>query len=614
MNGELDARLTEFVAALSLLRDTRAQISAEQVAAARALLGELERRLHRLRGQLAQQVVERRLQEVQARFETAFRSAPIGMALIDMAGQWLQVNDSLCRITGFRGDELRAKTLREITHPDDVASDADELRKLLAGQIETYHVEQRYRHAWGHYTWVLVTVSLVRDDRGRPLYLISQVQDIAERKELEAHLEHLVHHDFLTGLFNRRHFEEELRLHVRRVARYGPTGALLLIDLDNFKDVNDSFGHKAGDDLLKGIASSLRQRARATDVLARLGGDEFGLLVTRANARDAEAVAADLVKVLGRHIAVLSDEQIRISASIGVALFDGLSDVEVLAYADLAMYQAKEAGRNRFSLYDPSGDRGARATARLTEAERIRQALEQDEFTLYCQPIVDLRGDGGARYELLLRLRPSDREEPLLPSEFLYAAERFGLIQAIDAWVVRQAVALLAAHVHADKRLILHVNLSGKTIGDPHLGSLIGSLLTESGIDPSGLVFEVTETALIADIEHARRFADRLRGLGCQLALDDFGAGFGSFFYLKNLPFDYLKIDGDYIRDLADNPMDRLLVESLVAIAQGMGKKTIAEFVPSDAVKQLLRTIEVDYGQGFHIGLPQPVADVLALA
>jgi diguanylate cyclase (GGDEF)-like protein/PAS domain S-box-containing protein len=560
-----------------------------------------------------QQEIERRLQEVQARFETAFRSAPIGMALIDMAGQWLQVNDSLCRITGFSGDELRAMTLGEVTHPDDLASDADELQKLLHGQIENYHVEQRYRHAWGHYNWVLVTVSLVRDDRGRPLYLISQVQDIAERKELEAHLEHLVHHDFLTGLFNRRHFEEELRLHVRRVARYGATGALLLIDLDNFKDVNDSFGHKAGDDLLKGVASSLRQRARATDVLARLGGDEFGLLVTRANAREAEAVAADLVKVLSRHVAVLSDERIRISASIGVALFDGLSDVEVLAYADLAMYEAKEAGRNRFSLYNPSGDRRARATARLTEAERIHQALEQDEFTLYCQPIVDLTADAGARYELLLRLQPIGREEPLLPSEFLYAAERFGLIQAIDAWVVRQAVALLTTHVRAGRQLTLDVNLSGKTIGDPQLGSLIESLLTESGIDPSCLVFEVTETALIADIEHARRFADRLRSLGCQLALDDFGAGFGSFFYLKNLPFDYLKIDGDYIRDLADNPMDRLLVEALVTIAQGMGKKTIAEFVPSETVKRLLRTIGVDYGQGFHIGQPRPVSDVLAV-
>jgi diguanylate cyclase (GGDEF)-like protein len=439
------------------------------------------------------------------------------------------------------------------------------------------------------------------------------VQDNAERKELEAHLEHLVHHDFLTGLFNRRRFEEELRLHVKRVARYGPTGALVLIDLDNFKDVNDSFGHKAGDDLLKGIASLLRERTRATDILARLGGDEFGLLLTRANSGQAETVAADLVKALSRHVAVLSDEQIRISASVGVALFDGLSDVEVLAYADLAMYEAKETGRNRFSLYDPSHDRRIRATARLTEAERIREALEQDRFVLYCQPIVDLAADGGTRYELLLRLQPNHGGEPLPPSGFLYAAERFGLIQAIDAWVTRQAVALLDAHRRARKRLIFHVNLSGKTIGDPQLANLIESSLAQSGIVPSCLVFELTETALIADIEHARRFAERLRNLGCQLALDDFGAGFGSFFYLKNLPFDYLKIDGDYIRDLADSPMDRLLVESIVAIAQGMGKKTIAEFVPNDAVTRLLRTIGVDYGQGFHIGPPRPVSDVLPL-
>jgi diguanylate cyclase (GGDEF)-like protein/PAS domain S-box-containing protein len=556
--------------------------------------------------------VERRLREVHARFETAFSNAPIGMALADTAGRWLQVNDALCRITGYTAAELRATTLRELTHPEDLDLGADELRELLAGTIRSYQIEKRCRHAFGHYAWLLLTVSLVGNDHGEPLYLICHIQDISERKELESHQAYLVDHDFLTGLYNRRRFEEELHQHAERVARYGPTGALLVIDLDNFKDVNDSFGHKAGDDLLKGIVGMLRQRTRQTDVLARLGGDEFGLLLPRADAAQAQTVAGELVKALHRHVAALGEDQVHVSASIGAAMFDGLSDAEVLAYADLALYEAKDGGRNRFSLYDPSGAGRARASARIGEAERIRNALEQDRFFLCCQPIVDFSSDGVCRYELLLRLQEESGGEPLVPSEFLYSAERFGLIRKIDAWVVRQAFALLAEAARAGRSLILDVNLSGKSIGSGTLLRLIESSLSETGIDPACLIFEVTETSAIANVEQAKSFAERLRALGCQLALDDFGTGFGSFFYLKNLPFDYLKIDGDYVRDLAASPMDRLVVEALVAIAQGMGKKTIAEYVPDDEVASLLQTIGVDYGQGYHFGRPRPVSDVLA--
>ena len=545
-------------------------------------------------------------------FESAFTNAPIGMALVDMAGRVLQVNDALCRIAGYAPSELRATTLQEITHPDDVDLDADEIRQLLAGEISSYQVEKRYRHGWGHYAWVLVTTSLVRNDNADPLHLICQVQDISARRELEAHLAYLVDHDFLTGLCNRRRFEQELRLHVEQVARYGPTGALLLIDLDNFKDVNDSFGHKAGDDLLQGVVGLLQQRTRRTDLLARLGGDEFGLLLRRADAAQAATVADELVKALHRHVAVLGDENIHISASIGVALFGGFSDLEMVAYADLAMYEAKEDGRNRFALYRPGGDRPERTSARVVEAERIRKALEEDRFVLDCQPILDLSSNEVSQYELLLRLQDDRGGEPLLPGAFLYSAERFGLIQAIDAWVVREAVALIDRHTRAGSRLVLNVNLSGKSIGDPELTALIESLVTGTPIDPACLVFEVTETAAIANVEQAKSFALRLRELGCQLALDDFGAGFGSFFYFKNLAFDYLKIDGEYIRDVDTNPMDRLLVEALVSIARGMGKKTIAEFVSGDDVTSVLRMIGVDYAQGYHIGRPRPITDVLA--
>src|SRR5438270_12520041 len=232
------------------------------------------------------------------RFESAFDNAPIGMALVDMNGRWLQVNAALCRIIGYPEDELKATTLDAITHPDDVNLAADDLQQLLAGQIRSYQVEKRYHHAWGHYVRVLLTVSLVRDGEGRALHLIEQVQDISESKELTRRLEFFVDHDFLTGLYNRRYFERELAREVERAKRYGTPGALLVVDLDHFKDINDSLGHKAGDNLLKNVAGVLKQRARQVDVLSRLGGDEFALLLPQTTADHAEIVADEIVKSL----------------------------------------------------------------------------------------------------------------------------------------------------------------------------------------------------------------------------------------------------------------------------------------------------------------------------
>ena len=226
----------------------------------------------RVRLEMQAKRVERGLREVRERFESAFNNAPIGMALISMDGRWLQVNDSLCRITGHTREELRTTTLREMTHPDDIDLDAEGLEQLLAGEVPNYQTEKRYRHAWGHYVWVLVTTSVVRDEDGAPLHTVTQVQDISERKEMARRLEYVVDHDFLTGLLNRRHFEQELARETERAARYGAPGAVLLIDLDNFKDVNDTFGHRAGDDVLKGVAGLLRQRLRQTDIIARVAG------------------------------------------------------------------------------------------------------------------------------------------------------------------------------------------------------------------------------------------------------------------------------------------------------------------------------------------------------
>jgi EAL domain-containing protein (putative c-di-GMP-specific phosphodiesterase class I) len=349
---------------------------------------------------------------------------------------------------------------------------------------------------------------------------------------------------------------------------------------------------------------------RQTDVLARVGGDEFAMLLPETDGDQAQIVADGIVKTLGHQVAVLGERAIHVTASVGVALFDGREPAQVLEFADLAMYEAKEAGRNRVAAHATGGERGGQVSRR-TEVDSIRTALAENRMLLYCQPILDLRDNDVSRYELLLRLRSDAGVEPLSPSSFLYVAERFNLIQEIDSWVARQAIELIAEYGRAGRRLMLHVNLSGKSIGDARVAALIERAIVDADIDPACLTFELTETTAISNIEDTQAFTERFRRRGCRFALDDFGAGFGSFHYLKSLSFDYFKIDGDFVRGVVANPMDQLVVGAIVGIARGMGKKTIAEFVSDEDTSRLLVSSGVDYAQGYHIGRPRPLRDVL---
>jgi diguanylate cyclase (GGDEF)-like protein/PAS domain S-box-containing protein len=553
---------------------------------------------------------EQDLHDAQARFETAFTDAPIGMALVAVDGRCLQVNDALCRIVGRTRKELEETALEAITHPDDAGCDGSARDELIRGTIPSYQIEKRFRHAFGHYLWVLVTVSLVRDPLGEPLHLVKQVLDISERKARSARLEYLIDHDYLTGLINRRRFLQEVAREAERRSRYGAEGAVLMIDLDNFKAVNDTFGHKAGDDLLRGVAGALRHRMRQSDVLARVGGDEFAMLLPETDAAQAQLVAEGISKTLAGQVAVLGERTIQVTASVGVALFDDLRASEVLEFADLAMYEAKDAGRNRVTVHRSDSGHLDHVSQR-SEVELIRTALAESRMLLYCQPIVTLKDDEVRRYELLLRLRTGSGAAPLSPSSFLYVAERFNLIQEIDCWVAREAIERIAEYGRAGVRLVLHVNLSAKSIGDPSVAAVIEDAISDAGIDPACLVFELTETTAITNVEDVKSFCRRLRARGCRFALDDFGAGFGSFYHLKSLPFDYLKIDGDFIRGLVASPTDQLVVEAIVGIARGLGKETIAEFVPDGDTTRRLAASGVDYAQGYYVGRPRPLREVL---
>jgi diguanylate cyclase (GGDEF)-like protein len=431
-----------------------------------------------------------------------------------------------------------------------------------------------------------------------------------ERRRSEERLQYMADHDPLTGLLNRRRLEEELERHAAEVRRYGSTGALLLLDLDRFKHVNDVLGHKAGDELLVSVASLLRERLRSSDVVARLGGDEFALLLPRGGADEASKLADDLLTAVRERAVVVSAGQRRgITASIGIALFDDPAEAtgdDVLLKADLAMYDAKEAGRDGAALATEEGSE-RRTSWKLTWGKRIRRALIEDRFVLFAQPIKGVREDGIDRYELLLRLA-DDSGELIRPGDFLHIAERLDLVQEIDRWVVMQALELLGQQ----PGIALEVNLSARSVGDRVLLELIERGLTQHGVEPSRLVFEVTETAAVANFHRANRFARRLARLGCRFALDDFGSGFGSFYYLKHLPFDFLKIDGEFVRGCLVSRTDQLVIEAVVGIARGLGKQTIAEFVERAQIASFLERNGVDYLQGYWLGRPQPVAELLA--
>jgi diguanylate cyclase (GGDEF)-like protein len=395
------------------------------------------------------------------------------------------------------------------------------------------------------------------------------------------------------------------------VRRYAATGALLMIDLDHFKQVNDRFGHNAGDELLISVARILQARVRETDLAARLGGDEFAVLMTEGGAAEAQILAADLSDLIRRRSVALSGAAPGgLTASIGIAVFDkreNLRPDDILVEADTAMYTAKQDGRNRIAAYVTDDGVRHRLAARLTLHNEIDSALKEDRFELHLQPIMDLRSGTIGRYEALLRM--IDESGALIPpATFLYVAERFDQIHAIDRWVIEHAIALLP-RMAADQAI--EINLSGRSLGDPLLAAHISDVIAAAGADPHRLIFEITETAAIENIHRAREFADELTALGCSFALDDFGAGFGSFYYLKYLPFDYLKIDGEFVKNCTESRTDQLVLQACVQLARGLGKETIAEFVENAEILRLVRALGVDHAQGYEIARPQAVDVVL---
>lgn len=440
------------------------------------------------------------------------------------------------------------------------------------------------------------------------------VQGALERAEkTEAELRYLADHDSLTGLLNRRRFRSELDQYVSFTARYGGRGAVMVIDIDGLKEVNDRLGHQAGDTLIRRVSEILRERVRATDLVARLSGDEFAVLMPQTDTAGAMQLGEDLRAQVAEGL-TQGVEIGEATISVGITMFSGSDAVgaeSVLVAADQAMYQAKSEGRNRITLFHAPGENGDTARRAQTTSARIRDALTQNRFRLATQPIRSLASGGIERYELLLRMTGDDGE--LLPaSSFIEAAERSGMVQELDRWVVARALELIGERERAGAPVSLHMNISGASMTDLSVLEYIERRLDEGEADPARCTFEITQTARVEDYDAAAGFADRLTEFGCEVAIDDYGAGFGPFTYLKKMPFDVIKIDGTFVREMPRNDADQLVVKAIVEIARGLGKRTIAEFVEDEETRTLLQEYGVDMAQGYHLGRPVDSAELAA--
>ncbi|QKJ66006.1 EAL domain-containing protein [Deefgea piscis] len=430
-------------------------------------------------------------------------------------------------------------------------------------------------------------------------------EDVTQQRLIAERMVNLAERDALTGLFNRHRFQQELERMVSEANRRDHQMALVFFDLDEFKLVNDSFGHTVGDELLKSIAREVNKQVRRHEVFARLGGDEFAVLLPTCDEFEVSKLADRIVQTVMQIQFAAGSHLMRPSASVGVAIYPlhANSADQLVAHADTAMYQAKAAGKNTWRIYRPDSDHSRNELSRLSWKERIVDALENDGFELHYQGIYYTHNRQLAHLEALVRMKDPDVEGGcIMPGNFIGHAEKTGKIIDLDRWVIKEVIRLLAQYPDCPS---IAVNVSGRSFDEPELPLYIASLLTQYAVDPKRLLVELTETSAVSDLSDAQRFIDALRSTGCVVCLDDFGVGFASFAYLKQLKADVLKIDGLFIRDLPNDRDSQIFVRGMVSIAHDMGKTTIAEFVESETIFNMLLEFGVDQVQGYWLDQPQ---------
>lgn len=456
------------------------------------------------------------------------------------------------------------------------------------------------------------TAAPIRDRNGQILGVVLVFNDVSEKRKLAHQLSYQATHDALTGLINRSEFEHRLEVLLESATTQHKQHALLYLDLDQFKVVNDTCGHVAGDELLRQLTALIQHQVREFDTFARLGGDEFGFLLENCPLDQAVRLANVLLDEVGTFRFAWLDKTFSVGVSIGLVAITAASgsSASVLSAADTACFAAKDKGRNRVQVYSPDDIEMAERHGEMHWVARIAKAFEKERFRLYYQPIVQTAKDVPEReqhFEILLRMLDED-DNLVPPGFFIPAAERYNLMVEIDRWVVSNVFNWLIAN--AERTVICAINLSGQSVNDDRFLAFLIDQIKGTGVAPQKICFEITETSAISNLAKASNFIKTVKSLGCSFSLDDFGSGMSSFSYLKNLPVDYLKIDGGFVRDMISDPIDCAMVESINHIGHVMGIKTIAEFVENQAILDKLRAIGVDYAQGYGIAKPSPLVEM----
>ncbi|MFQ5937445.1 MAG: EAL domain-containing protein, partial [Acidiferrobacterales bacterium] len=553
---------------------------------------------------------EKALRKSEERYRALYEHNPSMYFTVAPDGNVLSVNPFGAEQFGYTQEELTGTSLLELFHKDDKEKARQALANVAANPGQLHRCELRQIHKAGNLLWVRMTARAIDDAEGRRVILIV-CEDITATLQLSEELSYQASHDALTGLFNRREFDRRLQQLLNSAQAGHTEHALCYLDLDQFKVINDICGHIAGDQLLRELGQLLKGKIRQRDTLARLGGDEFGWLLEDCSLRYAERVATDMQKAIQGFRFVWEGRTFSIGASIGLVPIGQTSDsvTSLLSKADAACYAAKDAGRNRIHVYREEDTDLSRRQGEMRLVSRINQALERDHFHLAFQPITPVSDQTrvGEHYELLIRMQDEDgRIVP--PRVFLAAAERYNLSTKVDNWVIATAFKWLTSHPKQLDRLFLcSTNLSGYSLGDENFLKFIIQQFEQTNLPPEKICFEITETAAIANLASAANFINSLKALGCRFALDDFGSGLSSFAYLKNLPVDFIKIDGVFVKDITHDPIALAMVSSINEIGHVMGKRTIAEFVETTSTFEKLREIGVDYAQGYGIGRPQPI-------
>jgi len=564
------------------------------------------------------QIANKKIQEVEDRYRTLVGNIPGVTYRCAFDEHWTMefISDNVEILSGYPATDFlhnKVRSYASIIHVDDQQLVEDSVMKGVK-QKKNYDIEYRIVNAEGNTCWVHEKGTGIFDEQQNELlFLDGVIIDITERKQADEQLSFQASHDALTGLVNRREFEKRAKRLISTINQNENEHALCFIDIDQFKVVNDTCGHIAGDEMLRQISTLLDNVVRHRDTLARLGGDEFGVLIEHCSRESAERVAASLQTAIQEFRFSWEEHCFSIGASIGLVPITGstVNLTELLKDADAACYMAKDKGRNRIHVYQSDDAELAQRHGEIQWATRIIQALEDDLFCLYAQPIVSLDGNNGSYYELLIRML-DEKGDIIPPGAFLPAAERYSLISRIDRWVITNTFALLVENPKFMEQIeYCSINLSGQSLVDMEFQEFVINKLMDSPCISEKICFEITETAAISNLSTAKLFITKMRALGCMFSLDDFGSGFSSFSYLKNMKVDYLKIDGMFVRDIVNDSIDHAMVKSINDIGHVMGMKTIAEFVENDEIKGMLREIGVNYVQGYGIDKPVPFVELL---